>query len=364
MWNDEILETSSSLLVPGGCEEMSKKTQKTPTHKTVPDNRQAMVGGEAAALRAGGPRTPRCRRNHGPSPALAAGSPLSARAPPAWAPRSAPSVPPAPRVQPARQPRGASARGGPAAIPPCAAAAAASGRCAGAAERIKAAGQAPRVLVSVGVCPCVRDSRSARPVRPRDAGAERRPPPASPARGAAAAAGVRLHLGGRCPRLQRGRRRLAEPGGVLGRGSRQPAAGTRRAGGRGAGAAGSSPGAGPRGRCLRSRGRPGPGHGGRGAGKVRAGGQRRLRARGEGTDTPGRAGWRGSPACRSRCLGALGAPLPPVVRPLQAGRAGLGPGLERALRSLSRPVPKAIPRDGRSGAGPWRGWEPRRKVTS
>lgn len=129
--------------------------------------------------------------------------------------------------------------------------------------------------------PSVRACRSARSACPRDAGAERRPPPASPARGAAAAAGTRLLVGARCPRLQRGRGRLAEPGGVLGRGRRQPAAGTRRAGGRAAGMRAARPrwGRGAQGTVLRSRGRPGPGHGGRGAGKVRAGG----RARGEGT---------------------------------------------------------------------------------
>lgn len=139
-----------------------------------------------------------------------------------------PSVPPAAGGQPQLRRRGAP-HSAPAAILPCAPPAAPSGRCGAAAEPIKGGGGATgRVSLCVPV-PVRPPARSC----PRHAGAERRPPPASPARGPAAAAGTRLHVGGRCPRLLRGRRRPAEPGGVLGRGCRQPAAGTRRAGGRG-----------------------------------------------------------------------------------------------------------------------------------
>lgn len=127
--------------------------------------------------------------------------------------------------------------------------AAPSGRCAAGGALKRRQRRPDRVCPTAGVFPAP----------PRHAGAQRRPPLASPARGPALADGARLHVGGRCPRLLGGRRRLAEPGGVLGRGRRQPAAGTRCAGGKGArgaagtGAAGSSPGAG--GRWAGNRGR-------------------------------------------------------------------------------------------------------------
>lgn len=232
-------------------------------------------GRRGAALRAAGGRTSRSRWETGAVPGAGRRLPAFSPLRPAWAPCSALLAPPGPRVQPARQPQSASARAVPAAIAPCAAAAAAaSGRCGAAAEPIKAAGQG---VACPCVCPCVRDCRSACPACLRDAGAQRRPPPASPAWGPAAAAGARRHVGGRCPRLQRSRRRLAEPGGVLGRGRRQPAAGTRRAGGRGAEAAGSLPCAGPRGWCCGAESGLAPGMAaGERARSGRAGGQRWL----------------------------------------------------------------------------------------
>lgn len=318
-WNFRNFPVSASLW---GKDTVRKCTKKPHTQR----DRRAPPNMPKQSLRNAGRRGQRWGQPRRARGVLGAGRRLPAFSPPgtARAPRPA-----------RRQPQGASARwAAPAAISPCAAAAAASGRCGAAAERIKAAGGAARPRVF----PCLWLARPLRALPARgNAGAERRPPPASPARGPAAAAGARLHVGGRYPRLQRGRRRLAEPGGVLGRGRRQPAARTRRAGGRAAGAAAAQ---GP-GTVLRSAERPGPGHGGWRAGKVRAGSAgsraaaRAHTARCGRESGPGHGDW-------SRCLAALGAPLPGREG---AGRARTGAG--RALLSLSpRPVPKAIPRDG------------------
>lgn len=219
-----------------------------------------MVGGEGAALRAAGGSWG-CTRHCPPAPRLQPALPRLGTAfiplCPSRASLSALSTPPGPRVQP----QVPSARAGRHLAPR---------RCCCCRRRhqralrlprrspIKAAGQRRRVLVSVRLS--VRVSVRVRSARPRDAGAQRRPPPASPSRGPAAAARARLHMGGRSPRLQRGRRRLAEPCGVFGGGRRQPAAGTGRAGGEDAGDAGPGGAAWPRVRRPES-------------GKVRAGGR-------------------------------------------------------------------------------------------